>query len=230
MGEKGRRTKNKHYDITEDQPKMKEDKPKKKWNPNPTGKGGIKKGEVRNPEGKGHKFPKGYHPTSEIKKGQVLNPTGRPSHIERFTEVCKEVVFGDINAIILTDIELVRLINRHLEPDEKVAIRTFHSWKHKVINSEGDIDPRMEVFMDTYYEALLDQKINLFEQMRVKGEYLYKWTWLIERKFPEWNLTRKSQSENVNVNQNISKLSNAELKDELKRLQSSKPKQLPPKE
>ena len=52
----------------------------------------------------------------------------RPSKIDRFIEVAKDVLFRD-DLMLLTDEELVFLINEKLEDSEKVSVRTFKLWK-----------------------------------------------------------------------------------------------------
>jgi hypothetical protein len=61
----------------------------------------------------------------------------RPSKIDRFIEVAKDILFRD-GLMLLTDEELVFLINENLQESEKVAIRTFKLWKSGDYAEKGE--------------------------------------------------------------------------------------------
>jgi hypothetical protein len=61
----------------------------------------------------------------------------RPSKIDRFIEVAKDVLFRD-GLMLLTYEELVYEVNKRLKEKDKISYRTFARWKinnenHKII-------------------------------------------------------------------------------------------------
>lgn len=128
-----------------------------------------------------------------MSKEEEKNKGGRPSKIDRFVEVAEEVILDDINAIILTDEDLVFLINEKLEEDERITKRTFENWKAKAKGSE-ELDEMGERFFRLYKKALVEQSMNLFKEMR-KDTQWQRYAWIIERKFDDWNIKHKSEVE-----------------------------------
>ncbi len=118
----------------------------------------------------------------------------RPTKLtDNFIEVATSIIFDDINAIILTDEELVMLINERLEEKERISDRTFRRWKDK--NKDDKIEEIDEIgksFVLLIKKALTIQKRHLFEKFREEPNQWQKWAWIIERKFDDWNIKRKS--------------------------------------
>lgn len=112
---------------------------------------------------------------------------GRPTKLtKKFIEVANSVLFDDINAIILTDEELLMLINEQLDEKEQVATRTFEDWKAGKSPNQD-----CEDFRGLLKKALVKQKNDLFVQMRNDDKTWTKWAWIIERKFDDWNIKQK---------------------------------------
>lgn len=122
------------------------------------------------------------------KKPKKVNKGGRPTKLTpTFLTVAESVLFEGRNAFILTDEELVELINNQLPDEAQVAIRTFQDWKAGKLPSV-DCDR----FRALLKKALIKQKQDLFKKM--EGELGNSWTkyaWMIERKFDDWNIKQK---------------------------------------
>lgn len=146
---------------------------------------------------------------------------GRPSKIDKFIEVAKDVLFRE-NLMLLTDEELVFLINEELDDKDKVAIRTFKLWKSGDYSEKGNTG---KDFLPLIKKALLIQKQNLFKKMSNDDRAWQRWAWIIERKFSEWNLKKISESTtevkgDINTTIDYSKLDEGTLKNIIKQLKS----------
>jgi len=119
----------------------------------------------------------------------------RPSKIDRFIEVAKDVLFRD-GLMLLTDEELVFLINQELEDSEKVAIRTFKLWKSGDYAEKGETGKE---FLPLIKKALIIQKETLFKKFSNDDRAWQRWAWIIERKFSEWNLKNINENKNENT-------------------------------
>lgn len=119
----------------------------------------------------------------------------RPSKIDRFIEVAKDVLFRD-DLMLLTDEELVFLINQDLKESEKVAIRTFKLWKSGDYAEKGETGKE---FLPLIKKALIVQKENLFKKFSNDDRAWQRWAWIIERKFSEWNLKNINENKNENT-------------------------------
>ena len=153
----------------------------------------------------------------------MASKVGRPSKIDKFIVVAKDVLFRK-DLMLLTDEELVFLINEELEDKDKVAIRTFKLWKSGDYNEKGETGKE---FLPLIKKALLTQKENLFKKFANDDRAWQRWAWIIERKFSEWNL--KQISENLNkveatIKEEIdySKLDGETLKNIIEQLKSDK--------
>ena len=89
----------------------------------------------------------------------------RPSKIDRFIEEAEKVLKNK-NLMLLTDEELVFLINENLEEKERVAIRTFKLWKSGDYAEKGETGKK---FLPLIKKALLIQKENLYKSMTLKN-------------------------------------------------------------
>ena len=119
----------------------------------------------------------------------------RPSKIDRFIEVAKDVLFRD-GVMLLTDEELVFLINENLEEKEKVAQVTFKKWKSGDYSELGETGKE---FLSLIKKALIIQKENLFKKFSNDDRAWQRWAWIIERKFSEWNLKNINENKNDNT-------------------------------
>ena len=119
----------------------------------------------------------------------------RPSKIDRFIEVAKDILFKD-GLMLLTDEELVFLINQEFEDSEKVAIRTFKLWKSGDYAEKGETGKE---FLPLIKKALIIQKENLYKKFSNDDRAWQRWAWIIERKFSEWNLKNINENKNENT-------------------------------
>jgi len=118
------------------------------------------------------------------------NKGGRPTKLNKtFLEAAKEVVNEDIDAIILTDEELVLSINEKLKKKDQIDNRTFRRWKARQKDGKK-LDARGESFVLLIKRALLAQKKTLFEKLQNDEKAWQRYAWIIERKFDDWNLRR----------------------------------------
>ena len=132
-----------------------------------------------------------------MKEEEVKNKGGRPSKLtKKWIEVANEIVNEDINAIILTDEELVFLINEKVEEKERISDRTFKRWKKK--NKEDDeeeedkeLDELGKEFCHLYKKALMKQKKDLFNSLKNDDKQWQRFAWIIERKFNAWNIKKQ---------------------------------------
>ena len=104
--------------------------------------------------------------------------------------------------MLLTDEELVFLINEELEGKDKISDRTFARWKAKDF---GEDDKLGRTFVMLIKKALLIQKETLYKSMLGEDRAWQKYAWIIERKFAEWNLKHISENFNKNENDNTNK-------------------------
>jgi hypothetical protein len=140
-----------------------------------------------------------------------MSSAGRDTIItENVLNAFNKVLNSDMNAIILTDAELVFLVNKELSDDEKFSYSSFQRWK-TLFKKQDDCDEQTAKYLDKYDEilsiikdALITQKNNLFREFREDKQTWTKWAWIIERKFDEWNL--RTKSENINRIDNLNKV------------------------
>lgn len=110
----------------------------------------------------------------------------RPTKLTKeWLEAAEKVINDDINAIILTDEELVSEINELLEEKQRISDRTFRSWKEKG-------EKAGKSFFLLIKKALYKQKKHLFEEFRREPNQWQRWAWIIERKFDDWNIKYKT--------------------------------------
>jgi hypothetical protein len=123
-----------------------------------------------------------------------------PDHVarpkwEKFTEAMQRVVNRDHSvgyAIIWTDEQLLDAVNELLEPEDRLSWASLKRYKAGEIKD----DRVAEAFVSCYKRALRDQADNLFELLRsdVPGGW-QRYAWILERKFDDWNMTRKEKVE-----------------------------------
>ena len=122
------------------------------------------------------------------------NHPARPKW-EKFTEALERVVNKDHSvgyAIIWTDEQILDATNELLEPQDRLDARTLQRYKAGEIKD----DRVAEAFVSYYKKALRIQADNLFELLRsdVPGGW-QRYAWILERKFDDWNMTRKEKVE-----------------------------------
>lgn len=91
-------------------------------------------------------------------------------------------------AIALTDQDIIEEVNEHLPKADRIAPETISVWKQRGV---GDDELGLR-FQRLYGKALRRQKMALLDNLAgdVPGAW-QKWSWIMERKFDEWNLRNK---------------------------------------
>jgi len=123
------------------------------------------------------------------------NKGGRPTKLTKdWLKVAEEVVNNDINAIILTDEELVSEINDRIVKENRISDRTFRRWKSKSKDEDvKELDEIGSSFVLLIKRALIKQKKHLFEKFREEPNQWQRWAWILERKFDDWNIKQKQE-------------------------------------
>lgn len=130
---------------------------------------------------------------------KTKNPGARPTKINnRIIKAFEKVVSKDINAIILTDEELVLEANDLLKKKDRFSYSAFKDWKAFAINTKKKSDTskkNYKLYMkirSVIKKALRIQKQGLFKSMENEPTQWQRWAWIIERKFDAWNIRQKS--------------------------------------
>lgn len=144
----------------------------------------------------------------------MKNPWWRPSKIEKFVIAFENLLKdNESDVIILTDAELRVACNELLNEDDRISKRTFERWKNKETIEENPelIDEELEnkykeeqeKFWRLYKKALINQKRELYKAVAKWDNNWQSRSWIIERKFDEWNLRNIGVNRNDNTNLNI---------------------------
>ena len=131
----------------------------------------------------------------EIKKEKLKKKPGQPTKLTaNFIKEAEYVLFEDINAIVLTDKELVMFINERLKEEARITDRTFKNWKKMVENKKfEELDENGKAFFHLIKKAEAVQKLSLFKELRNDKQGWQRFAWIIERKFDdEWNIKHKT--------------------------------------
>lgn len=119
------------------------------------------------------------------------NPAHRPTKLTNsWLEAAREVLDEDTDNVLLTDVELIFLINQKLPAKERIVIRTFQRWKKRNMKGQKQLDEIGEGFVALVTSALIKQKTNLLERIRAGEQGWQGSAWIMERKFEEWNLRK----------------------------------------
>jgi len=117
----------------------------------------------------------------------------RPTKIEDFVEAFEKVLENnELDVVILTDDELRIACNDLLEERAQISQSTFEKWKAWKAKDSVEYTK----FLRLYKKALINQKRNLFEAVNKWDNNWQSRSWIIERKFSEWNL--KQITDNTN--------------------------------
>ena len=128
------------------------------------------------------------------------NP-GRKSKISRFLQAFECVIEKPHpvgRAIIFTDRELVFLTNQELEnKEDHVDDSTLNRWKQGYEFADDSDNEEAREFRRIYEKHLMMQREHLFKMMMAKSEARSwnRYLAVIERKFDDWNLRKKSVDE-----------------------------------
>jgi hypothetical protein len=113
----------------------------------------------------------------------------RPTKLtEKFLETAEQVLNESVNSLIFTDEELFGMINDRLPEKERISKITWKRWKKKKLKGRKGLLDRFDTL---YKKAFEKQKQSLFTKLQTDDKAWQRWAWIIERKFPEWNLRQK---------------------------------------
>ena len=126
----------------------------------------------------------------------------RPQKIT--TEKLTDIING-INqqcpGLMYTDEELVNRINKCLPKDERISYRTYQRYKAAALahgemelEEEGKFDPVFASLSEAIMDNTIDQKQTLFtKMMEAEGSIWMRYRWIMERKFPDYNLRHQGE-------------------------------------
>lgn len=168
---------------------------------------------MKNPDALKGKARAYVRPLRENKAGEVavrsnvrrVGERGQASKFKGLTEALDWLFHEDRHivgyAIIFSDAELLRYVNDILPVDHRVSESSWLRYKKGEI-SRDELDADVERFRMAYERALMVQRGKLFELMAedVPGGW-QRWSWIIERRFDEWNLRNKVVEESVEPKQ-----------------------------
>jgi len=130
--------------------------------------------------------------TNKKKRGGAMKGAGRPSKLPKFLVALKQVV-QDERTVILTDMELLTLVNDRLPLKDRVCQSTFEFWKSPTKNDHSPEslaiplkDGVVEDFRHTLGLARVHQKMNLGDKLTdPTSRNAYGAGFILERKFED---------------------------------------------
>ena len=115
---------------------------------------------------------------------------------DKIIDAFEQVLTEGLNAFILTDEELVILVNEELLPEDRFSYSAFKDWKAFALDKKEDTSPEnLEKYLELgslIKRALIKQKQSLFKKLESEPQW-QKYAWILERKFSEWNLKHISE-------------------------------------
>ena len=172
------------------------------------------------------------------------NDRGRPSKLPKFLEAMKKVLLDD-RTVILTDVELLTLVNDRLKKSERIAMSTFEHWKapaesnrHRSPENNSKIDADMvEDFRHVLGLARVKQKMNLSDKLTdPNSKNAWGASFILERKFEDLRkhngiqIAQGGITLNIEGSGNVKKLVETididfeEIKEETKKLENNEQK------
>lgn len=112
---------------------------------------------------------------------------------DKFFKIAENIINDDMNAIIYTDEQLLFLINDKLDEKDRIGDRTWEEWKAGT--SPVHETEKLDKFRALLKKALAKQQATLFLNMKKDQKVWQKWAWIIERKFDNWNIRQKVNSD-----------------------------------
>lgn len=133
--------------------------------------------------------------------------TGRISKIHPWLVACRETfdfLDGEKDkdgkpvfpkSWILTDKDLVFLINERLSDADKVSQISFEKWKRIAKEEKEKVPNHFKEFRRLYKRALLIAKMQLLASLHEGGQQWQRFAWILERKFPSWKVKSLSDEQ-----------------------------------
>jgi hypothetical protein len=125
---------------------------------------------------------------------------GRPSKAPRFIEAVRELIPDDDDwnswVIACTDEDLLFMLNSKLDVEERISESTWRRYKRGEAGIARQDEECLSVFLTVYKRSLLGMKRMCVEKLEadIPGGW-QRWAWMLERKYDEWNMTRKEKVE-----------------------------------
>jgi len=120
-----------------------------------------------------------------------------PALMQHITELVDKLMKTELAGLVLTDEDILDEINDSLPPEKQINLGTFQSWI--VRNTAG--------FASIIKKTRNRARRNLINQLRNETKSWQRFAWILERKFPEFNLKQISEVhhkiEPININLNI---------------------------
>jgi len=129
---------------------------------------------------------------------------GRPKKLlcveilDRLAVILKD----EANAIMCTDNDLLVLLNKDQPKERQISKATLENWKRGNYGHWDDTKPDLwgmteadfyARFLGLIEESLVQMKAQLFKKIKTDKKAWQRWTWIIERKFKDWNLKQVSE-------------------------------------
>jgi len=118
-------------------------------------------------------------------------PAGRPTKLTSNVIEALKSVLDDVGILVLTDEDLLFLVNERLKPAQQISKASFEEWKSGKFPKTTHV---ANEFSGLIKKALLQERKNLLKELReAKSGEWQKYAWIIERKFDEWNIKNKQE-------------------------------------
>ncbi len=139
--------------------------------------------------------------TTFLKKSVYLCSMGRPTKLtNKVLHILQDILKNDLSALVYTDEDLFFEINSLLLDNEQIGQSTFEGW----IRTDKD-----KTFSSLIKKARQNQKRNLLKELKETSNSWQRFAWILERKFPEFNLKQLSETthkiEPITINLNLNK-------------------------
>ena len=110
-------------------------------------------------------------------------------------------------AIVHDPHELIEMVNACLNEDERICERTFERYLKGESMAKWADQEIAEQFMTAYKLAKYEQKQRLFQLLAEDQPGGWqRWTWILERRFDEWNLRNKVVDETPDMKRLVLKV------------------------
>jgi len=120
--------------------------------------------------------------------------------VGRPTKMTKELItaLNEVaeEALYCTDEDLVFLLNEKLSENQQITIDTFRSYKNGRNQKDNEL---ITEFIHVIKKVLIQEKNNLLKLVKKGDNGWQSKSWILERKFDEWNLKRISDIKIDNV-------------------------------
>lgn len=125
---------------------------------------------------------------SQKNEEKAVKMKTRPSKLtENWLKAAEKVLNRGLNGLVMTDEEIFSLTNMELPEKKRISDRTFERWKA----GSQKHNAFFKRFVALIKRVRQIQKENLFQMLKEDKSAWQRWAWIIERKFPEWNIRQQ---------------------------------------